>query len=163
MAVEEPLEVRLNGAPFAVIMRTPGADQDLALGFAFSEGLVARRADVERIDCDPSGDIVNIVFARGRGDAIAEALAGRRQVTMNSSCGLCGRRTLASLVAELVRLYRWNGRSIAVRLPAFPQGSATRSPDLLRPADCMQRRVSTAAAVWKRAPKTSAATTPSTR
>ena len=101
VAVEEPLEVRLNGAPFAVIMRTPGADQDLALGFAFAEGLVARRADVERIDCDPSGDIVNIVFARGRGDAIAEALAGRRQVTVNSSCGLCGRRTLASLSRSL--------------------------------------------------------------
>ena len=39
MAVEEPLEIRLNGAPVAVTMRTPGNDEELALGFCLSEGL----------------------------------------------------------------------------------------------------------------------------
>ncbi len=101
VAVERPLEVRLNGVSFAVIMRTPGSDQDLALGFLFTEGLVARRGDIKRIDRDDSGDIINIVFPRTRGDAVAEALAGRRQVTINSSCGLCGRRSLDSLAVNV--------------------------------------------------------------
>src|SRR5205085_8085578 len=39
VAVEEPLEIRINGAPVAVTMRTPGHDEELALGFAISEGL----------------------------------------------------------------------------------------------------------------------------
>ncbi|MEZ5284304.1 MAG: formate dehydrogenase accessory sulfurtransferase FdhD [Vicinamibacterales bacterium] len=40
VAVEEPMEVRVNGAPFAVIMRTPGADRDLAAGFLLAEDVV---------------------------------------------------------------------------------------------------------------------------
>ena len=44
VAVEEPLEIRINGAPVAVTMRTPGHDEELALGFALSEGLRPERA-----------------------------------------------------------------------------------------------------------------------
>ena len=97
VAVESPLEVRVNGHPFAVIMRTPGADRELALGFLFSEGLVRHRSDVERVDVDLSTGLANAVFDRGRADAVAEALGQRRQVAMNSSCGLCGRRNLETL------------------------------------------------------------------
>ena len=97
VAVESPLEVRVNGQPFSVIMRTPGADRELALGFLFSEGLVRRRADVVRVDVDQTVDIADVVFDRGRADAVAEALGQRRQVAMHSSCGLCGRRTLESI------------------------------------------------------------------
>lgn len=97
VAVEAPLEVRVNGEPFAVIMRTPGADRELALGFLFSEGLARRPADVAHVDVDEPARVVNVVFDRGRADAVAEALGQRRQVAMHSSCGLCGRRTLESL------------------------------------------------------------------
>jgi FdhD protein len=97
VAVESPLEVRVNGEPFSVIMRTPGADAELALGFLFSEGLVRRRSDVDRIDGVGPSDAVNVVFARGRSDEVAKALGERRHVAMNSSCGLCGRRSLESL------------------------------------------------------------------
>jgi FdhD protein len=100
VAVERPLEVRLNGTPFAVIMRTPGSDRALTLGFLFSEGIVTCRADVERIDVVETEDIANAVFVRSRADAVANALAERRQVTMNSSCGMCGRRTLGSLAVD---------------------------------------------------------------
>ena len=103
VAVEAPLEVRLNGVPFSVIMRTPGDDRDLALGFLFGEGLIERRADVERVDVLDTGDIVNVVFVRARGDDVAAALAERRQVTVNSSCGMCGRRTLESLAVSAAR------------------------------------------------------------
>jgi len=100
VAVELPLEVQLNGAPFSVIMRTPGSDRELALGFLFSEGIIRHRHDIERIDLDELAGIVNVVFVRSHGDAVAAALAERRQVTMTSSCGLCGRRTLESLTVS---------------------------------------------------------------
>ena len=44
VAVEEPLEIRINGEPVAVTMRTPGHDEELALGFCLSEGLTPLRA-----------------------------------------------------------------------------------------------------------------------
>src|SRR5262245_21064543 len=103
VAVEAPVEVRLNGVPFSVIMRTPGEDHDLALGFLFGEGLIEGRNDVERVDVMDTGDVVNVVFVRSKGDAVAAALAERRQVTMNSSCGMCGRRTLESLKVDSAR------------------------------------------------------------
>lgn len=97
VAVEAPIEVRVNGQPFSVIMRTPGTDRELTLGFLFSEGLLRHRGDVERVDIDEPAGIANVVFQRGRADAVAEALGQRRQVAMHSSCGLCGRRSLESL------------------------------------------------------------------
>lgn len=106
VAVEAPLEVRVNGQPFSVIMRTPGADSDLAVGFLFSEGLIRGPADVARVDVDDTAGIVNVVFARGRADAVAQALDARRQVAINSSCGLCGRRTLDSLAIDAPALSR---------------------------------------------------------
>ena len=44
VAVEEPLEIRVDGEPVAVTMRTPGHDEELALGFLYGEGLIDRRA-----------------------------------------------------------------------------------------------------------------------
>lgn len=46
LAVEEPLEIRLNGSPLTVTMRTPGSDFELAQGFLLAEGVIARRDDV---------------------------------------------------------------------------------------------------------------------
>jgi FdhD protein len=119
VAVERALEVRLNGVPFAVIMRTPGAERELSLGFLFSEGIIDRREDVERIDVLEPEDVVNVVFVRSRADVVADAIAGRRQVTMNSSCGLCGRRTLASLSVSATPVsIDWSiARDTLARLP----------------------------------------------
>jgi FdhD protein len=100
VAVERPVEVRLNGEPFAVIMRTPGADRALVLGFLLTEGILQRRSQVTRIDLDDDAGIANVVFSRDSGDGVAAALAGRRQVSLNSSCGLCGRRSLESLTLD---------------------------------------------------------------
>src|SRR5262245_20819917 len=50
VATEEPLEVRLHGEPFAVIMRTPGADRELAAGFLFSEGVLQAADDLGTIE-----------------------------------------------------------------------------------------------------------------
>src|SRR5690349_18041270 len=110
--VEEPLEIRLHGRPFAVIMRTPGADVELALGFLLSERVIRSADDIGTIEhcTDPAAEHAeNIVQAtltdRTRLDAI---FAERRHVTTNSSCGLCGRRTIESLRSDTPPLEaRW--------------------------------------------------------
>ena len=103
VAVEEPMEVRVNGAPFAVIMRTPGADRDLAAGFLLAEDVVRSADEIGIIEsCLDATDegrdnVLNVTVA---GDAVTRLearLSNRRQVTMTASCGLCGRRTIESL------------------------------------------------------------------
>ena len=49
VALEGPLEIFVEGAPFAVVMRTPGADAELAIGFLFSEGVVRTAADLTEV------------------------------------------------------------------------------------------------------------------
>jgi FdhD protein len=106
-AVEEPLQVCLGGEPFAVIMRTPGADIDLAAGFLLSERVVRgpdELGTIEHCARAGSGGARNLVDVRLIGDAASRLpaiLADRRQVPTASACGLCGRRTIESLRAEL--------------------------------------------------------------
>src|SRR5688500_8029053 len=100
VAVEAPLEVRLNGHPFAVIMRTPGADADLATGFLFAESVIRSAADLQRVDEAGDMSTVNAVLSRSRAEILPDLLDSRRSVVQNSSCGLCGRRTLESLAIE---------------------------------------------------------------
>jgi FdhD protein len=97
VAVELPLEVRLNSEPFSVIMRTPGDDRHLALGFLFSESVVRDIDEIERVDLDEVENVVNVWIAPTR---VIEVLGQRRQVAMNSSCGMCGRRSLESLAVD---------------------------------------------------------------
>lgn len=103
-AAEEPLEIRLGGQPFVVIMRTPGADRDLAAGFLLSEQLIQRSSDVSmmRYCADADGrDSENIlnVWLQGEASVRAQvALASRRHVTANSACGVCGRKSIDDLM-----------------------------------------------------------------
>ena len=97
VAVEAALEVRLNGHPFAVIMRTPGADTDLVAGFLLSEGVIRSADDLHRLDRPDTDGVLNVVLSRSRAEILPDLLEGRRNVAQNSSCGMCGRRTLESL------------------------------------------------------------------
>jgi FdhD protein len=86
VAVEEPLEIRVDGRPLAVTMRTPGHDEDLALGFLFGEGLI----DHPR-EAGPSPDFAaNIVEVAG--PLLREPPERRFYAT--SSCGVCGKGAL---------------------------------------------------------------------
>lgn len=102
-ATEEPLEVRLHGRPFAVIMRTPGADRELAAGFLLSESIIGSQDDlgaVEHCRHPDHPEFHNIVDVFLLGDAagrLPEHLAQRRNILTSSSCGLCGRVTIESL------------------------------------------------------------------
>jgi FdhD protein len=101
VAVEEPLEIRLHGRPFAVVMRTPGADRELAAGFLLSESVIAGPDDLGTIAyCQDAENVLNVTLAGQAGDRLEEVLSSRRQVTMNSSCGLCGRLTIESLTVD---------------------------------------------------------------
>ena len=100
VAAEVPLEVRLHGEPFSVIMRTPGADLDLTAGFLLSEGVVRAAADIARIEDGREPDVVDVALSPLRATILPELLGQRRQVAMNSSCGMCGRRSLESLAVD---------------------------------------------------------------
>jgi len=107
VAVEEPMEVRVNGASFAVIMRTPGADRDLAAGFLLAEDVIRDADEIGTIEyCQDATDegrdnTINVTVTGGAVERLTARLTDRRQVTMNSSCGLCGRRTIESLQARV--------------------------------------------------------------
>jgi FdhD protein len=109
VASEQPLEVRLNGEPFSVIMRTPGADRDLVAGFLFSEGVIKSAGDL--VSPDSRDDVINVQLVGRDAGSLAALLASRRQVMTNSSCGLCGRRTLDSLGVNASQLLvEWTTR-----------------------------------------------------
>jgi FdhD protein len=95
VAVEEPLEIRIGGAPVAVTMRTPGHDEELALGFALSEGL---RPDGARLPDDLAANTVEL-DAPGFDPA---RLA--RSFYTTSSCGVCGKGALEAIAVEAPRV-----------------------------------------------------------
>src|SRR5262249_54167998 len=84
VAVEEPLEIRINGEPVAVTMRTPGHDEELALGFCLTEGLAPRHAEI------PADLAANTV------DVDAKRTPQARSFYTSSSCGACGKGALAA-------------------------------------------------------------------
>lgn len=107
-AAEEPLDIRLHGESFAIVMRTPGDDQALAAGFLYSERIIRESADIGAVEhCrHPDGD-ANVVDVFLRGEAAARArssLDRRRRVTANTSCGVCGRASIDDLSADLAPL-----------------------------------------------------------
>jgi FdhD protein len=92
VAVEEPLEIRVDGTAIAVTMRTPGQDEELALGFLYGEGLIS-----EPRAAGPSADFANnIVEVTG---PLARELGARRFYT-TSSCGVCGKGALEEVAVH---------------------------------------------------------------
>jgi FdhD protein len=91
VAVEEPLEIRIDGRPVAVTMRTPGDDEELALGFAQGEGL-------EPVEASLTADLAaNTIELQARGFD-PERL--RRHFYTSSSCGVCGKGALAAVAVS---------------------------------------------------------------
>jgi FdhD protein len=95
VAVEEPLEIRIGGLPVAVTMRTPGHDEELALGFCLSEGL---RPAGARLPDDLAANTVD-VDAPGFDPARLQ-----RSFYTTSSCGVCGKGALEAIAVEAPRV-----------------------------------------------------------
>lgn len=134
LAVEEPLEIRVDGEVIATTMRTPGADADLALGFLFAEGILTRAADVSSLaHCGRPGEegYGNVLDVRSAGGMRLDPdriLEGRRFVPASSACGVCGRKAIDGLLARIVPLPR--GRT----LPASLAHQAIESLPRVQPA-----------------------------
>jgi FdhD protein len=95
VAAEEPLEIRVNGTPVAVTMRTPGHDEELALGFLRSEGIAALHA------APPADLAANTIDVEAPGFD-PESL--RRSFYTTSSCGVCGKGALEAVAVEAPRV-----------------------------------------------------------
>jgi FdhD protein len=94
VAVEEPLEIRLDGHPVAVVMRTPGDDEDLVTGFLITEGIISSIDDLRKIETRAEENRV-LAFLH---DGVQVDLGKlTRHVFSGSSCGICGKATLDAI------------------------------------------------------------------
>lgn len=122
VAVEEPLQVIIDGRPLAVLMRTPGDDSALVLGFLFTEGIITKVTDLARLDLD-SRDNHALVFLADHHHCDWSRLT--RHLFSASSCGLCGKATIEAILQSHPPLE--NPRT-------FPHSALLRAPAALREA-----------------------------
>lgn len=117
VAVEEPLELRVRAVgddgevSLAAIMRTPGHDQELAVGFLYTEGLLAQSSEMAGIEFGVDGDGLpseNVLVVRSAAGVDLEKRAREsgysRLFAVNSSCGVCGKNSVAAVCAVIVPL-----------------------------------------------------------
>lgn len=111
LVAEEPLEIRVNGAPLSVTMRTPGNDLELAAGFLLTESIVQSRDQIAHLDYVPLEKQAkqNVVEAWLSVDAEFDGEKMKRNFFAASSCGICGKASI-----EAVRV-----RGIRAPNPAF--------------------------------------------
>lgn len=103
LTVEEPLEMRLGGRSLAVIMRTPGHDEELAAGFLLTEGIIKRPEDLLEVraasDSDglPLPNVVEVIMREQQMREVAES-AFTRHFAVSASCGLCGKDSINAVL-----------------------------------------------------------------
>ena len=129
VATEEPLEIRVEGKPIAVVMRTPGNDEELTAGFLLTEGVVSRAGEIFELSQCPSvinsrsgtegsteeetsksdksdwetslalkGNAMDAILTDSKAASVLESLT--RHVFSSSSCGICGKATIDSIVTS---------------------------------------------------------------
>lgn len=130
VAHEEPLEIQVDGRALAVLMRTPGHDEELGLGFLLTEGVVRRAADVASLrHCTvvPSPEAEDNVL-QARLLAPVDFERHRRHSFASSSCGVCGKATLENALAvsapldSPLRVHRDTLSALPARLRATQAG-----------------------------------------
>ena len=129
VAVEEPLEIRVDGTALAVTMRTPGNDFELAAGFLVTEGVVERAEQIRTLRyCvrEDESQEFNVLNADLSTDAHGRA-AGERAFVTTSSCGLCGKASIDTVRTRST----FDVGSDEVSIPVDVLGSL---PDRLRAA-----------------------------
>jgi FdhD protein len=108
VALEEPLEIRIAGETVGVLMRTPGDDHRLALGWLFSEGIVGSASEFSAVyHCGRPGDesygsAIELAPASGARIDWERIEGTKRGFASSSACGVCGRKAVEDLVAGLV-------------------------------------------------------------
>lgn len=100
VAVEEPLEIRLNGEAIVTLMRTPGEDRELVTGFLFTEGIIQQAGDILKIEpclhtgTERPGNILNVTLGP---HITIDPSELRRHVVASSSCGVCSKTSIAAV------------------------------------------------------------------
>jgi FdhD protein len=139
LVAEEPLEIRLNGRPLAITMRTPGDDFDLATGFLVSEGVLGAADELASVvycagATVDGGNSYNVVDVRLAPGVVVPDITLERNVYTTSSCGLCGKASLDAVRTTA----RWpiddGGSAPPVRLGP---GLLAALPDRLRAAQAV--------------------------
>lgn len=99
VAVEEPLEIRVEGRSIALTMRTPGHDEELAVGFLLTEGVLATVDDILDLDvCSAqTGGPANVIDVRLTHPETVDLERLSRHIFTSSSCGLCGKATIEAI------------------------------------------------------------------
>jgi FdhD protein len=101
VVIEEPLQIVVDGRSIAVTMRTPGHDEELALGFLRSEGVIASASQVRRIDTSARDNHCLVFLSEGVAVDFAKLT---RHVFSASSCGLCGKASIAAVMQGMPAL-----------------------------------------------------------
>src|SRR5262249_26343966 len=123
VAVEEPLEIRIDGRPLGVTMRTPGHDEELAAGLLLAEGVIARPEDIGSIAVcrNPENlDERNVVTGYLRGGLAPGWERLRRSMLTSPSCGPCGKASIESLPTRARPPENGRARIDAATLPSLP-------------------------------------------
>ena len=94
LAPEEPLEIRIRARPISVTMRTPGHDEDLAVGFLLTEGVIQSAEDIVKIETPERAGGFNLINVFLRPEVRLDLDRLTRHVFASSSCGLCGAATI---------------------------------------------------------------------
>lgn len=102
LAVEEPMEIRVNGTALSVTMRTPGSDVELAQGFLLTEGVIGARADILAVQyCRGAGEdgmnTYNVLDVTLGADVPAPSVDVTRNFYTTSSCGVCGKGSIDAI------------------------------------------------------------------
>jgi FdhD protein len=123
VAVEEPLELRIEGRNIAVVMRTPGNDRELAAGFLVTEGIVRHASEIFEItqcltsrNARENGNVVEVTL-KNPGSVDFTKLT--RHVFSSSSCGVCGKASIDAVRQQFAPITSTRRISAAL-LPALP-------------------------------------------
>jgi len=128
IASEAPLEVRIDGKPVTVLMRTPGNDEELVRGFLFNEGVVSSAKELVSVGPvhespeDVGGSVINVQLVGSHEHPTLD-----RSFYSNASCGVCGKKTIESLeVKGAITASRLQVQSsVLASLPDRLRGSQT--------------------------------------
>ncbi len=134
IAVEEPLEIRLNGKSVAVVMRSPGSDEELACGFLLTEGLLKGKSELVSVGHrrDPrKSDHGNVVEVISTNDSALAKRGWQRNFVSASSCGLCGKLTIESVRLDAPPLRGRRPESLT-RDPLWPRRQDARLASRVR-------------------------------
>lgn len=131
LITEEPLLIKVNDEELATVMRTPGNDRELAVGFLFSEGIIKKVDDIQMVssqgaDAEESNNLVNIKLKDG-----IKIDKKERSYEVRTSCGVCGRKK----IDELFEKCEFVSGSIKVRIE-----NIYRMPDIMSGSQLLSQK-----------------------